>query len=173
MVAADANAKCPKGLVLIVEDDDDTRELLAVIVETAGYMVHKVATVAIARKLLIQHAYTCVLLDIGLPDENGYVLLGFLRRVRSELPVIAVTAFSTAVDRDTIVTAYPYAIHMPKPFEPGELLAQIKAAADGTFSQINRLLVTNTGTSVALPSPPTSSSQTYRVQHIDKLSRAL
>jgi DNA-binding response OmpR family regulator len=160
MVAADTNRKCPAGLVLIVEDDADTSELMRLLLEREGYTVHEAAHGGIALKLMSQHAYTCVLLDLIMPEVDGYVVLNFLRKVRSALPVIVVTGHRTSLDSKAVSQAYSNAIMIPKPFEAEALLTHVKAAADGT-------------TSVAVPSPSTSSSQGYPVQQMDRLSQAL
>src|SRR6185503_15269900 len=66
--------------------------------------------------------------DIGMPDYNGYTLIGRVRardRERGNIvPAIALTAYATAIDRDTVLSA-GFQVHMPKPFDPGHLVSVI------------------------------------------------
>jgi CheY-like chemotaxis protein len=124
-----------KGIrVLVVEDDDDTRELLRVLLETHGSVVTVAASVQEALSSYDQSLPDVIVADIGMPDYNGYTLIGRVRardreRGGSIVPAIALTAFTTAIDRDTVLSA-GFQVHMPKPFEPGRLItviAELKA----------------------------------------------
>jgi len=69
-----------------------------------------------------------IVADIGMPDYNGYTLIGRVRARDREkgkiVPAIALTAFTTAIDRDTVLSA-GFQVHMPKPFEPSRLISII------------------------------------------------
>src|SRR5690242_7826863 len=114
--------------ILVVEDDDDTRELLKVLLETQGAVVTPTASVQEALNAYDQSRPHVIVADIGMPDYNGYTLIGRVRaRDRgkgSMVPAIALTAFATAIDRDTVLSA-GFQVHMPKPFEPDRLIAVI------------------------------------------------
>jgi len=114
--------------VLVVEDDDDTRELLKVLLETQGAAVTTTASVQEALTAYDQSRPNVIVADIGMPDYNGYTLIGRVRARDREkgkiVPAIALTAFTTAIDRDTVLSA-GFQVHMPKPFEPSRLISII------------------------------------------------
>jgi CheY-like chemotaxis protein len=123
-----------KGIrVLVVEDDDDTRELLRVLLETQGSVVIATASVQEALSAYDQSIPQVIVADIGMPDYNGYTLIGRVRARDRErggniIPAIALTAFTTAIDRDTVLSA-GFQVHMPKPFEPDRLISVISDLA--------------------------------------------
>jgi CheY-like chemotaxis protein len=119
-----------KGIrVLVVEDDDDTRDLLRVLLESEGGVVTSTASVQEALSAYDQSLPQVIVADIGMPDYNGYTLIGRVRARDRErggpiVPAIALTAFVTATDRDTTLSA-GFQVHMPKPFEPTHLISVI------------------------------------------------
>ena len=114
--------------ILVVEDDDDTRDLLKVLLETQGALVTAAASVMEALQAYDQSRPDVIVADIGMPDYNGYTLIGRVRARDREkgkiVPAIALTAFTTAIDRDTVLSA-GFQVHMPKPFEPNRLISVI------------------------------------------------
>src|SRR5437764_1165160 len=108
--------------ILVVEDDNDTRELLRVLLETQGGQVRAASCVSEALDQYDHKRPDVLVADIGMPDYNGYTLIGRVRardRERGSIvPAIALTAYATAVDRDTVLSA-GFQVHMPKPFDPG------------------------------------------------------
>src|SRR5215831_4674499 len=118
--------------VLVVEDDDDTRELLKVLLETEGAVVTATSSVQEALSAYDQSRPNVIVADIGMPEYNGYTLIGRVRaRERDSgkiVPAIALTAFTTAIDRDTVLSA-GFQLHMPKPFEPAHLVSAIATLA--------------------------------------------
>jgi CheY-like chemotaxis protein len=114
--------------ILVVEDDDDTRDLLKVLLETQGAVVTTTSSVQEALSAYDRSRPNVIVADIGMPDYNGYTLIGRVRaRDRgkgSMVPAIALTAFATAIDRDTVLSA-GFQVHMPKPFEPDRLISVI------------------------------------------------
>jgi CheY-like chemotaxis protein len=118
-----------KGIdILVVEDDDDTRELLKVLLETQGAVVRTSASAQEGLAAYDRSRPDVLVADIGMPDYNGYTLIGRVRARDREkgkiVPAIALTAFTTAIDRDTVLSA-GFQIHMPKPFEPSHLISVI------------------------------------------------
>jgi len=123
-----------KGIhVLVVEDDDDTRELLKVLLETQGGDVTAAASVQEALAAYDRSRPHVIVADIGMPEYNGYTLIGRVRARDRErgsiIPAIALTAFATAIDRDTVLSA-GFQVHMPKPFEPSHLISVISDLAE-------------------------------------------
>lgn len=114
--------------VLIVEDEPEILELIAVNLEHAGHTPWRARTVAEAEVLINQTLPDVVLLDWMLPGESG---IAFSRRLRSDrrtraIPIIMLTA--RADERDKIAGLESGADdYVTKPFSPRELVARIKA----------------------------------------------
>jgi len=111
--------------LLVVEDDDDIRELLTTFLEREGFAVRVAANAAEMDRRLAEATPDLVVLDLMLPGEDG---LSICRRLRAagRLPILMLTARNTAVDRivGLEIGADDY---LGKPFEPRELLARIRA----------------------------------------------
>lgn len=118
-------APIPPESVLIVDDDPDIRQLLRQYLEVAGMRPLLAADASEARIALQQHPVDLVVLDVMLPKESGLDFLRWLRE-HTRVPVIMVTALGATIDRvvGLEVGADDY---VSKPFEPGELVARIRA----------------------------------------------
>jgi CheY-like chemotaxis protein len=118
--------------ILVVEDDTDTRELLRILLQTEGGVVRATASVQEALAAYDQSMPDVIVADIGMPEYNGYTLIGRIRARDREhhrvTPAIALTAYTTPTDRDTILSA-GFQLHMPKPFEPDKLISTISDLA--------------------------------------------
>ncbi|MBD1910115.1 MULTISPECIES: response regulator [unclassified Leptolyngbya] len=96
-----------KPTILIVEDDPDNAFLARYISETAGYISHAASSGNEALGLLDRHQYDLMLLDIVLPDIDGF---GILQEVRqryptTKMPIIAVTAMAYHWQQQHIIEA--------------------------------------------------------------------
>jgi DNA-binding NarL/FixJ family response regulator len=116
--------------VLIVDDDEAFRVLVAALVEAAGFEAQQAATGEEALRLVAERLPALVLLDVVLPGLSGYEVC---RRLREEfgdaLPIVFVSGERTQqYDRAAglIVGADDY---ITKPFDPGELVARIRRHA--------------------------------------------
>lgn len=114
--------------VLVVDDDADNREMLAMILELSGALVATAGSVAEALEVLEKERSQVLISDIGLPDEDGYSLL---RKVRAlpkagggEIPAIALTGYGGHEDRAQ-TTAEGFQAHLTKPVALDEMLAAI------------------------------------------------
>jgi len=117
-----------KSKILIVEDQQSSRELLEGFLEEHGYAVRAVGTAEEALESFKKEGYTCALLDIRLPGMSGIELLKNLREIDPEFIGIFMTAFGsveTAVDGMS-AGAYRY---IQKPVNLKELLSVIEAAS--------------------------------------------
>src|SRR5262245_43004498 len=119
--------------ILVVEDDDDTRELLRYLFQTHGAIVTAVSCVPDALASYDASRPDVLIADIGMPDYNGYTLIGRVRARDREsaggiVPAIALTAYATAIDRDTVLSA-GFQVHVPKPFEPAGLVSVVASLA--------------------------------------------
>jgi CheY-like chemotaxis protein len=118
-----------KGVsILVVEDDRDTRELLRILLQSEDGVVRATSSVQEALAAYDQSRPDVIVADIGMPEYNGFTLIGRVRARDREhqtvTPAIALTAYTTPTDRDTILSA-GFQLHMPKPFEPDKLISAI------------------------------------------------
>ena len=112
--------------IVVVEDEAAGRQLLIGYLSKRGYRVTGFASGVGLRRLVEREIPNLVLLDIGLPGEDGLALARWLREKSSKICIIMVTAAGETVDR--IVGLESGADdYIPKPFEPRELLARIKS----------------------------------------------
>jgi two-component system, OmpR family, response regulator RegX3 len=113
--------------VLIVEDDDAIASPLAKGLEREGLEVDRVDTGAAALGRNADTRFDVVLLDLGLPDRDGFDVCRELR-ARSDVPIIVVTARSEEVDR-VVGLELGADDYIVKPFGFRELVARIRAVA--------------------------------------------
>jgi CheY-like chemotaxis protein len=119
--------------VLIVEDEDDMRNLLGAMLESFGAKPILTCSVESGLDALREHLPDIVISDIGMPEQNGYALIASVRKQEHPqlrtTPVIALTAFTTAADRDTALTS-GFDAFMTKPAEPDQLADTIRRLHD-------------------------------------------
>jgi PAS domain S-box-containing protein len=107
--------------VLVVEDHDDARELIARILQGAGARVVAASTTGQAVEHAAAERPDLLLADLGLPGEDGYVLLKKARALYPGLPAVALTAYARASDRERTRGA-GFDRHVIKPVDPVELV---------------------------------------------------
>ena len=112
--------------VLLAEDDEMLGKGLAQALEGAGWSVDWVRDGALAASALADGAYTCVLLDLGLPALDGTELLRRARQRGDATPVIVLTARDGLDDR-VLGLDLGADDYLPKPFAFRELLARMRA----------------------------------------------
>jgi PAS domain S-box-containing protein len=117
--------------ILVVEDDPDSAEILVQTVSAAGATALCTSSAAEALAVLQEMQADCphaIITDIGMPDQDGYRFLRDVRNLSPEcggaLPVIALTAYASPVDRTKALRA-GFAAHVAKPFAPDTLVAEI------------------------------------------------
>jgi two-component system, OmpR family, phosphate regulon response regulator OmpR len=112
--------------VLVVEDDPRLAEMLSEYLGQAGFRITVASTGASAlRQLAEETSYDAVVLDLMLPDTDGLHVCREIRG-RSDTPVLMLTARGDAIDR-IIGLELGADDYLPKPFEPRELLARLRA----------------------------------------------
>jgi len=118
------DSKPPQKRILIVEDEPAIADNIAFAVETENMTPLHAATAGAAWELIKNDAVDLVVLDVGLPDENGF---DFCRRIRmqSEVPIIFLTARKEEIDR-IVGLELGADDYMAKPFSPRELTARIR-----------------------------------------------
>jgi len=107
--------------VLLVEDDDDTRELVRMTLEEAGASVEAVASAEEARREMMEEAPDILISDIRMPEENGYSLIQSLRAAGVSTPAIALTALARREDADAAQAA-GFQLHIAKPIDVAGLV---------------------------------------------------
>ena len=121
-----AAAPSAQKVVLLVEDDPSLAMGLCDALEFEGFRVVHAARGADAIEQAKKHAPDCILLDLMLPDLNGYQVCEQIRRTDLRTPILMLTARGQEADkiRGLDVGADDY---VTKPFSVGELLARIRA----------------------------------------------
>jgi CheY-like chemotaxis protein len=111
--------------VLVVDDEPDSRELVAAILATVGAEVISVGSATEALDQMELQRFDLLISDIGMPDMNGYELIGRVRQLSEEhggrIPAAALTAYAGIDDRKRALAA-GYEMHIPKPFEAADLI---------------------------------------------------
>jgi len=112
--------------LLLIEDDLILAKNLSKILTAAGFVVDAANTKESGLIQLEVNDYDCIVLDISLPDGNGFELLTSLRQMKNKTPVIIVTARGQVEDRvkGLNLGADDY---VPKPADSNELIARIRA----------------------------------------------
>ncbi len=110
--------------ILLVDDDADLRGMLAAMLMRDRFTAREAETAAQMRAQMEDRLPDLVLLDVRLPDGDGFELLRELRQ-NSNVPVIMLTGVDTPVDR-VLGLEFGADDYVCKPFEPRELMARIK-----------------------------------------------
>jgi two-component system KDP operon response regulator KdpE len=125
--------------ILIVDDEPQIRKLLEITLQGNNYKVSEAATAKEGLMMAANHPPDLVLLDLGLPDENGHAVLQKLREWYNR-PIIILSVQSSEEDivkaLDNHATDY-----LVKPFRTGELLARIRSALRKTASEENNPVI--------------------------------
>src|SRR5216117_87030 len=114
--------------VLVVDDEADARELMRMILRSSGADVMAAACAEEALEQVEQWHPDILVSDIGLPGDDGYVLIQKLRQRQGDygrsMPALAVTAYARAEDRTRALSA-GFQLHVAKPLEPADFVAAI------------------------------------------------
>jgi PAS domain S-box-containing protein len=112
--------------VLVVDDERDTRELVAAVLTTCGAEVVSVGSATEALDHMERQRFDLLISDIGMPEMNGYDLISRIRQLAEvhggRTPALALTAYAGIDDRKRALAA-GYEMHIPKPFVASELIS--------------------------------------------------
>jgi len=112
--------------IVVVEDEAVQRQMLADYLARQNFRVSALGDGVALRRLVERELPALVMLDVGLPGEDGFALARWLREKSGRVGIIMVTAAADTVDRvvglETGADDY-----IAKPFEPRELLARVKS----------------------------------------------
>lgn len=119
-----SSPELPKKNILLIDDDQDMGEMLAEYLGPEGFTVHLAYTASAGLECLQQGSLVLVILDVMLPDRDGFSVLQEIRKT-SLIPIIMLTTRTTVKDKVSGLEggADDY---VPKPFTPVELLARIR-----------------------------------------------
>jgi len=111
--------------ILVVDDEDIVREVVCTYLEREGYTTVQASDGRAAQDLIESHQPDLIVLDVMLPEIDGFSILGELRQ-RTDIPVILLTARTEETDRllGLKLGADDYVV---KPFSPRELAARVQA----------------------------------------------
>ena len=116
--------------ILVVEDDEDARDLLVTVLTQQGAKVGQAGNATDALRQLAESVPDVMVSDIGLPGEDGYELMRAIRsrgHAAVSLPAIALTAYSRREDQRLALQA-GFQAHVAKPVEPAVLVAAVAEA---------------------------------------------
>jgi CheY-like chemotaxis protein len=115
-------------LILVVDDDADTRDLLQVVLQQAGAEVIPAESVDAAVKLFRCSPPHAIVSDIRLRSSDGFELMKAIREQNKEYrgytPAVAVTGFSSPGDEERALAA-GFNAYIVKPFDPDEMVKTI------------------------------------------------
>ncbi len=112
--------------IVVVEDEPMQRQMLAEYLARQNFRVTGLADGIALRRFVERELPALVLLDVGLPGEDGFALARWLRQRSGRIGIIMVTASSDTIDR-VVGLESGADDYIAKPFEPRELLARVKS----------------------------------------------
>ena len=117
--------------VLVVDDEGDARDALALVLERCGARVTVAGSAAEALAAWRRESHDVLLSDIAMPGEDGYSLIRKIVAAQPDnrpVPAAAVTAYATTEDRQRALDA-GYRDHLSKPVDPGTLISTVARLA--------------------------------------------
>ena len=113
--------------ILLVEDENDLREVTEMALRKERYIVETAPTLRLARQKALIYEYDCILLDIMLPDGCGLDLLRSLRQAGRAVPGVIILSAKDSIDDKVEGLNLGADDYLPKPFHLAELHARIKS----------------------------------------------
>ena len=121
----------PSGMtVLLVEDDDDNRELMAEVLAVAGYTVHSVASGKEALRTLGERSVDVVVTDLGMPGMGGLEMARAAKAMAPTVPVVVVTGWAEREDVERARGREVDAVLL-KPVDPDALTEAVAGSVAG------------------------------------------
>ena len=117
--------------ILLAEDGLDNQRLISLLLKKAGADVVVVENGKLAIERLSDETFDLVLMDMAMPEIDGYEATRTLRQMGFELPIVALTAHALSGEKEKCIRAGCDA-YLTKPVDRLELLRQIRALLDGT-----------------------------------------
>jgi len=124
--------------MLVVDDEESARNVVATCLRSYGADVHTASSVAEAIELLEHRRFSAILSDIAMPAQDGFALVRHIRGHASEAlrttPAVALTAFASVDDQSRALGA-GFDVHVTKPVDPVELIRQLLGVLDPASKQ--------------------------------------
>ncbi len=113
--------------VLVIEDNEQNLYLMRFLLENGGFRVLEATTGRSGIRMALQHKPRAILLDIQLPEMDGYAVLAELMKhpELAGIPIIAVTSYAMMGDRERILNAGAHG-YIEKPIDPERFVAEVK-----------------------------------------------
>lgn len=127
------------GEILVIDDEVQIRKLLEITLQSNDFVVKEASTAKEGLLAAASHSPDLIILDLGLPDENGHVVLKKLREWYTKSIII----LSVQSSEEDIVKALDNGAndYLVKPFRTGELLARIRSTLRTNISEENSTLI--------------------------------
>tara|TARA_R110002124_G_scaffold286453_1_gene467399 strand:+ start:14645 stop:15370 length:726 start_codon:yes stop_codon:yes gene_type:complete len=116
----------PAYPILIVEDDSDLSELIKIQLTDNNYEVEQAMNGRIALQKALENKYSLIILDIMLPEVDGFEICQSVRKENQQVPILMLTAKAEEVDK-IMGLEYGADDYLTKPFSIKELVARVKA----------------------------------------------
>jgi len=116
-----------RGRVLVVDDEEDLRQVIGEVLGAAGYEVTTAASGTEALQLLRSRHFDVVTMDLRMPGMSGRETLEVMRRVDPKLVPIVVSGYATPDDRKAVAALGAYDV-LAKPFDIDRLIRTVAAA---------------------------------------------
>ena len=122
-----------KAEILVIDDEPQIRKLLEITLQSNQYQVKEAVSAKEGLIMAANHPPDLILLDLGLPDENGHIVLKKLRHWYTN-PIIILSVQKSEED---IIKALDNGAndYLSKPFRTGELLARIRSALKASITE--------------------------------------
>ena len=122
-------------LILIVDDSDDYRRIVARVLASGGYKTAVAGSAEAARELLAAFTPDAAILDWNLPGESGVELSRWMRGEPrlAALPILLLSVNSRAEDQANGLRLGEASAYVVKPFQPDELLSRLRALLERRF----------------------------------------
>jgi len=114
------------SVALVVEDNENNMVLISRILNNAGYKVIQAETGGLGLQMAVEHSPDFIILDIQLPDILGSEVVKLLRKEGITVPVIAMTSYAMAGDREKLLELGCDG-YIEKPIDPMLVISQIEA----------------------------------------------
>lgn len=124
-----------KATILVIEDDDASRQLVTYLLEAAGHRVLAAENGAVGVRVALAESPDIILCDLQMPVMNGYEVARSLRTsmIWRVVPLVAVTAFSMPGDREKALDV-GFNEHLSKPITPETFVQQVEAFLGPPFN---------------------------------------
>ena len=124
----------PEASILVVDDCEENRELIEVLLDNQGLKVEKVDSGLLAVERVTHNVYDLVLMDVQMPGMDGYTAVARIRELGIETPIIALTAHAMkGIEKKCIGAGFTG--YVAKPIKIDVLLAKVAECVGGTQSK--------------------------------------